>query len=98
MTGRRLSLVLLSVLILLAPAVVCWAQTTQGGIVGTVRDEKGADIAAAKIVVTSAATGLTREFTTAGNGSFRVLALPNGTYEVRAEAQGFATVVEKGIE
>ena len=98
MTGRKLSLLVLSALLAIALAVVSWGQTTQGGIVGAIRDEKGADIAGAKIVVTSAATGLKREFTTAGNGSFRVLALPTGTYEVRAEAQGFATMVEKGIE
>ena len=98
MPGRKLFLVLLSVLIVLALAIASWGQTTQGGIVGTVWDEKGADIAGAKIVVTSAATGLKREFTTAGNGSFRVLALPNGIYDVRAEARGFATVVEKGVE
>src|SRR5256886_16433628 len=98
MTGRKLSLLVLSALLTITLAVVSWGQTTQGGIVGAIRDEKGADIAGAKIVVTSAATGLKREFTTAGNGSFRVLALPTGTYEVRAEAQGFATMVEKGIE
>jgi len=98
MTGGKRCLVALSVLILLALAIASWAQTTQGGIVGTVRDEKGADIAGAKIAITSTATGLKREFATAGNGSFRVLALPNGTYEVRIEAPGFATMVEKGIE
>ena len=98
MTGRKFSLLVLSALLTITLAVVSWGQTTQGGIVGAIRDEKGADIAGAKIVVTSAATGLKREFTTAGNGSFRVLALPTGTYEVRAEAQGFATMVEKGIE
>ena len=81
MTGRKLSLLVLSALLAIALAVVSWGQTTQGGIVGAIRDEKGADIAGAKIVVTSAATGLKREFTTAGNGSFRVLALPTGTYE-----------------
>jgi hypothetical protein len=98
MAGRKLSLVVVGALLAIALAVVSWAQTTQGGIVGAIRDEKGADIAGAKITITGSATGLKREFTTAGNGTYRVLALPNGIYDVRAEAQGFATVVEKGIE
>jgi hypothetical protein len=74
------------------------AQTTQGGIVGAVRDEKGANILGAKITVTSPATGLQRSATTADNGVFRVLALPTGMYEVRAESPGFTTATVKDIE
>src|SRR4030095_1671098 len=67
-------------------------------IVGTVRDEKGADIAGAKITVTNEATGLQRDFATTGNGMFRVLALPSGNYDVKAEAPGFATSAVKAVE
>ena len=67
------------------------AQTTQGGITGTIRDEKGAEISAAKVRVTSPGTGLTRETTTAGNGLYHVVGLPTGSYAVTAEAPGFAT-------
>jgi len=55
------------------------AQTTQGGIVGTIRDEKGAYIAGADVTVTSRTTGLQRETKTADNGIFRLLALPTGS-------------------
>ena len=65
-----------------------FAQTTQGGLTGEVRDEKGANIAGAKVTVLSRATGLQRETTTAENGTFHVLALPAGLYELRAEAYG----------
>jgi hypothetical protein len=74
------------------------AQTTQGGIVGTVRDQKGADIAGAKVTVINSANGLQREIATEGNGTFRALALPPGSYDVKAEAAGFATLTTKGIE
>jgi len=74
------------------------AQTTQGGIVGAIRDEKGANIAGAKVTVSNAATGLQRETTTAGNGLFRLLALPTGTYQLKAEAPGFATATTTGVE
>src|SRR5580700_2958582 len=79
-------------------AGVSAAQTTQGGIVGAVRDEKGANILGAKITVTSPATGLQRSATTADNGVFHVLALPTGMYEVRAESPGFTTATVKDIE
>src|ERR1700751_5413249 len=73
-------------------------QSTQGGLVGTIRDEKGAEISGAKVRVTNVGTGLQRETITAGNGLYRVLALPTGTYEITAEAQGFATTTAKDIQ
>jgi len=86
------------VVLILALAYVAPGQSTQGGIVGTIRDEKGADISGAKVRVTNAATSLRRETTTAENGLYRVLAVPTGVYEVTAEAQGFATTTAKNIE
>src|SRR3984893_18971360 len=87
-------------LVLLAGKV--FAQTTQGGIVGTIRDQKGAQVVGAKVKVTSPSTGLQRETTTADNGIFRIIALPTGVYEIQAEAAGFApgipTWAEVGIE
>jgi hypothetical protein len=74
------------------------AQTTQGGIVGTIRDQKGANITGAKVTVSSPATGLHRETTTADNGIFRVMALPTGIYQIKAEAPGFATATTTGVE
>src|SRR5262249_2128287 len=73
-------------------------QSTQGGMVGTIRDEKGAEISGAKVRGTNVGTGLQRETTTSGNGLYRLLVLPTGTYEVTAEAQGFATTTTTGIE
>jgi len=74
------------------------AQTTQGGIVGTIRDEKGAAVVGAKITITNPATGLQRTTTTADNGVYRVEALPTGTYQVQAEQPGFAVTLTKNIE
>ena len=75
-----------------------FAQTTQGGIVGTIRDQKGAQIVGAKVKVTSPSTGLQRETTTADNGIFRIIALPTGVYEIEAKAAGFATATTTGVE
>jgi hypothetical protein len=96
MAVKRLSQLVVCVLIVLA--AVSLAQTTQGGIVGAVRDEKGANVVGAKITVTNPATGLQRSDTTADNGIFRVLALPTGMYAIQAESPGFATAVVKNVE
>src|SRR5713101_2067885 len=74
------------------------AQTTQGGIVGGIRDQKGAQIVGAKVTVTSPSTGLQRETSAADNGIFRINALPTGVYQVKAEAVGFATSTTTGVE
>jgi hypothetical protein len=66
--------------------------------VGTIRDEKGAGIVAAKATITNLATGLERQVATAENGIFRVLALPTGSYGIKAEAPGFAITTVKDIE
>ena len=98
MALAKLSRLLLCALLAATLGAVSPAQTTQGGIVGDVRDEKGASIVGAKISVTTPATGLTRDATTADNGIFRVLALPTGMYDIRAESPGFATTTVTGIE
>ena len=85
-------------LVVVAASAASWAQTTQGGIVGTIRDQKGASVVAAHITITNVATGLERQTTTAENGIFRVLALPTGAYEIKADAPGFATTTVQGIE
>src|SRR5229473_299649 len=92
------STALTRVLLLNMLSAATWAQTTQGGIVGTVQDQKGDAIAGAKVTVISAATGLQRDVSSADNGIYRVIAIPSGMYEVRAEAPGFASLVEKDIE
>jgi len=74
------------------------AQTTQGGIVGTIHDQKGANIPAVNVTVTNPSTGLQRQTKTTENGIFRVLALPTGIYQIKAEASGFATTTATGIE
>ena len=75
-----------------------FAQTTQGGIVGEIRDQKGAQIVGAKVTVTSPSTGLRRETSTADNGIFRINALPTGIYQIKTEAAGFASSTMTGIE
>src|ERR1044071_1298459 len=71
-------------------ATSAWAQTTQGRIIGTIRDQNAAAVVGAKVTVTNPATGLQRTTTTANNGVFQVNALPPGIYQLQAEQPGFA--------
>src|SRR5581483_6183477 len=94
-TFNRLAFCIVVAILLVSSTI---AQTTQGGISGAIHDEKGANIAGAKITVKNAATGLQRDTTAADNGTFRVMALPTGTYQITAEAAGFATGTTTGID
>ena len=96
MWTSKLNRIVFFIVVLLVSEV--FAQTTQGGIVGAIRDQKGAQIIGAKVTVNSPSTGLQRETTTADNGIFRIMALPTGIYEIKAEAAGFATATTTGVE
>ncbi len=94
-TFNRLAFCIVVAVLLVSSTI---AQTTQGGISGAIHDEKGANIAGAQITVKNSATGLQRDTTAADNGTFRVMALPTGTYQITAQAAGFATGTTTGID
>src|SRR5437588_5827750 len=96
MWTSKLNRILFFAVVLLVSEV--FAQTTQGGIVGEIRDQKGAQIVGAKVTVTSPSTGLQRDTSTSDNGIFRINALPTGVYQIKAEAAGFATATTTDIE
>lgn len=68
-------------------ATSAWAQTTQGRIIGTIRDQNAAAVVGAKVTVTNPATGLQRTTTTANNGVFKLDALPPGFTNFRPNSQ-----------
>src|SRR5207245_11779476 len=63
----------------------------------TVLDERGAALPAATITATNVDTGTMRTTTTSSAGTYVMPALPVGTYTIKAEMAGFATVVKEGI-
>jgi hypothetical protein len=78
-------------------SVYCLAPTAAGQsasatLSGTVEDQNGALIPGATVMVINAGTSLQRETTTGSAGSYTFPLLPPGTYIVRVQAQGFATV------
>ena len=68
-----------------------------GSISGTVTDSSGAAVPHANVTITELDTGQSRNLMTDDRGTYRVLALPVGRYEVKAEQPGFRTAVRTGI-
>jgi len=85
-----------SILILLASHGYGAAQVT-GAISGTVVDASGGVVGGAAITVKSLETGAMRSVMTDETGRYRILSLPLGPQEVRAEKAGFRVAVRNGI-
>jgi hypothetical protein len=81
----------------LLSAVMARADVT-GSIFGTVRDRSQAVVAGAHVTATNTETNLKVEANTGGDGEYRLLALPPGTYKVQTSAQGFQDFVTTNID
>jgi outer membrane receptor for ferrienterochelin and colicin len=96
---RRLSFVLLALsLLLVALPLLAQSQATTGVIEGTVVDASGAAVPGVTVTVKNIATGYEVVVVTDAAGRFRAVLLPLGPYQVTAGLQGFATVVQKGLD
>ena len=73
------------------------AQLPTGTILGVVQDSSGAAMASAQGTVTNTETGLSRKFVTEADGTYRVAALPVGTYRVEVSSEGFKTFAVTGL-
>ncbi len=65
------------------------AQEASGRVLGVVTDPSGSLVPNAKVTVTNVETGISSDTVTKEDGSYQVLLLPVGSYQVAAEAQGF---------
>lgn len=86
----------------LVVAVLCltgvgYAQLTSATLVGTVRDQGGSIVVAAKVTVRNLATNQTRTDVTTADGLYRISDLAAASYEVRFEKAGFKTAVTSSV-
>ena len=73
------------------------AQSTGGRIRGTVVDQSGGAVTAAKLTITNEANGATRETESGSSGEYIFLEVPVGTYQIEATQQGFKKYLRKGL-
>jgi len=86
----------IAVLFLSMPLLV--GQTPTGSISGLVKDESGAVVPNANVVVTNTGTGVRRTVPSDAGGRYHVPGLDAGMYQVEAQAPGFQTSVRTGIQ
>jgi hypothetical protein len=84
-------------LMALSICVPLFSQGSTGRIDGDVRDQSGAVLVGAKVIVTDAQRGGARTLTTDSAGAYSAPNLIPGTYTVRVEFQGFRSVDRRNI-
>jgi len=87
---------MVSITLILACAGL-YAQADTGSIQGTIKDQSGAVIPGAKVTLKNEGTNLAITMTAGGDGSYIFSPVKIGTYEVSAEAAGFAKAVQSNV-
>lgn len=77
---------------------VAEAQVTGGIILGIVTDAQGGALAGVTVTAKNVATGVTLTTETNGSGSYEFPVVNFGTYDISANAAGFASYSRPGIE
>ncbi len=79
-------------LLFAAGAAMSQAQATAADLAGTVVDPNGAVVAGATVTARNSATGISRTVTSNADGTYQIIGLPPGEYEITAEAATFKKV------
>src|SRR5713226_8327143 len=87
-----LGLVCIALAVLLCSANVTMGQEVTATITGTATDPSGAAIAGAKVTAKSVERGITYTAETNESGLYRISQLPVGSYELKVEKTGFASL------
>src|SRR6185437_4296021 len=85
----RTHLVFLSLFAFFFPILGAQAGLMQGSLSGTIADTTGAIVPAASVVLYSQDHSITRHSTAAADGTFSVVGLASGTWQVQVSAPGF---------
>src|SRR6266446_296049 len=76
-----------------------WAQQTNAGLSGVVKDAAGMPVAGATVEAASPALiERVRSVTTDGSGQYKITDLPIGVYAVTVKAPGFSTLSQIGVD
>src|SRR3954469_25884974 len=83
-------IVAVAALLLLAVGGTAFGQLQTGNLYGTVTDDKGAALPG--VTVTLSGQGAPQVQVTNAQGQFRFLGLPPGSFDLKAELEGFSTI------
>ncbi|MEO6802795.1 MAG: carboxypeptidase regulatory-like domain-containing protein [Granulicella sp.] len=83
---RFLTLVLAAMIVSDSPAI---AQSIQGSILGSIKDQTGAAVPNATVTITDTDTGTSKTVTSNGTGDYQLLNIPADHYKVEVTASGF---------
>ncbi len=83
---------------LLLSSSSAFAQGDRGAITGLITDKSGAAIPNVAVDAVNTATNGRHETITTGTGSYRLVGLPVGLYDVSAKANGFNISVQRGVQ
>ena len=85
---------------LLFSVFLCWslrAQDPVGVLEGQINDPSGASVSAAEVTASNPQTGFSAKGRSANDGAFHFASLPVGEYDLRVNAEGFATFTASSI-
>jgi hypothetical protein len=93
---RNLLVVLFSFLALLVAAGSAWGQAT-ARLTGTVKDQSGATVAAATVILTNQGTNISRTTKSDAEGNYLFSLVDVGNYQLTVEHAGFKKNVQSGV-
>jgi hypothetical protein len=96
-SGRRLSVILLTVFALALTASSAGAQILYGSITGNVKDAQGAAVPGATVTIINKETNLTRDGVTSGDGTFTINNVLPGPYDLKVALTGFREAIRTNV-
>lgn len=96
MSTSKLFAGLLAALLLGSPCA--FGQAVTGTLLGTVTDQSGATVPAARVTITEQSTGVSRSTDTTAAGYYAFPDLPPGTYTVSVQLAGFKRAVRQDVQ
>ena len=94
---KKLTLFVFLAFLMLFSSLAFSQSKETGAIIGSVIDQQGAPLPGVTVTVSSPNLMGTRTALTEADGSYRFPALPPGDYKVKAELDGFKTVIRENI-
>lgn len=91
-------LALCASLITVLTAAFASAQSGTSSVTGTVRDQQGAAIPGATVIITDPDKGFTRTVTTSDDGVYNFPSLPTGTYQIEVTSKDFKKSIIRDVE